>query len=183
MPYSLCLGPLSPRHQLSPTQQGFQLYVCRDLDAAKTYVRERYSGELDKRYGLLASSKAKNVRHYGVQNGFEYTRRLRVGPWYNDDAISSRSCCQMREVATEFSCQGLELDMPVIAWGDDFWWDVDWKIKASRRSGAKDPKRLRTNSYRLLLSRGRDGILVFVPPEGNLDATFTLLRQAGMNAL
>jgi len=89
----------------------------------------------------------------------------------------------MTEVATEFSCQGLELDMPVIAWGDDFWWDDGWKIKPSRRSKAKDPKRLRTNSYRVLLSRGRDGLLVFVPPEHNLDSTFRLLKHAGMTDL
>jgi hypothetical protein len=182
---ALLSGNIGQSAALAPplTEQGFNLYVCRDLELAKDYVRHRYAGELDKRYGLLASSKAKNLARYGVQNGFEYTRRLKVGPWYNDDPTSPGSCCQLREVATEFSCQGLELDMPIIAWGDDFWWEGEWKIKPAFRSEARDPKRLRTNSYRVLLSRGRDGIIVFIPPEGRLDGTYHQLKLAGIRDL
>jgi DUF2075 family protein len=164
------------------SKQGFNLYLCHDLEIAKHYVRQRYAGELDKRYGLLASSKAKNLAKYGVQNGFEYTRRLKVGPWYNDDPHSPGSCCQLKEVATEFSCQGLELDMPIVSWGDDFWWDNGWEITSSR-SKAKDPRRLRIKSYRVLLSRGRDGIIIFVPPETKLDRTVDLLKRAGVTDL
>jgi DUF2075 family protein len=157
--------------------------VCRDIEDAKGYVRQRYAGEIDKRYGLLASSKANNLPRYGVQNGYEFTRNLRVGPWYNDDPDSPKSCCQLKEVVTEFSSQGLELDLPIVCWGDDFWWDGGWQIKPPRRSEAKDPKQLRTNSYRVLLSRGRDGVLVFLPPEEKLDATYEMLSAAGMQSL
>jgi DUF2075 family protein len=104
-------------------EQGFAMYLTHELERAEDYLRERYDGEVDKRYGLLASSKAKNVARYGIQNSFNYTRRLRVGPWYNDAPESQDSCCQLREVATEFSCQGLELDFPLVAWGDDLKWD------------------------------------------------------------
>jgi hypothetical protein len=182
---ALLVGDTQQCAAIAPTitKQGFNLYVCRDLDIAKDYVRDRYGEELDKRYGLLASSKAKNLPRFGVQNGYEFTRRLRVGPWYNDEPSSPSSCCQLREVATEFSCQGLELDMPLIAWGDDLWWDKEWKIKPSGRSAAKDPGRLRTNSYRVLLSRGRDGIVVFVPQEPKLDSTHQILKRSGMNDL
>ena len=161
--------------------QGFAMYLTRDLDAAKTYCRERYKGNQEKRYGLLASSKGSNLPKHGVYNDYQSTKRLKVGPWYIDAPDSPNSCCALDAVATEFACQGLELDFPVVCWGSDLrvqegaWWS-----KASPRSKAKDPHRLRLNAYRVLLSRGRDGFVVFVPPEKVLDETFGVLQKAGL---
>ncbi|PZR99870.1 MAG: hypothetical protein DLM70_14565, partial [Chloroflexi bacterium] len=41
--------------------QGFDLYVTRELETAEAYVRDRYADAEDKRFGLIASSKAKNL--------------------------------------------------------------------------------------------------------------------------
>jgi DUF2075 family protein len=87
-------------------------------------------------------------------------------------------------VATEFACQGLELDFPIVAWGDDLAWrDGGWRSPPQPRSGARDPHRLRLNSYRVLLSRGRDGLAVLVPPEPAMDATYRALLRAGLTEL
>lgn len=164
--------------------QGFDLYLTRSLQAAKQYVRFRYEDQPEKRFGLLASSKAKNLVRHGVQNEFNFTRNLRVGPWYVDPPDSPRSCCALHDVATEFACQGLELDFPIVAWGDDLVWDGHrWRSKPPRRSQARDPHRLRVNSYRVLLTRGRDGFVVFVPPEMAMDDTAEALLSAGLERL
>ena len=52
-----------------------------------------------------------------------------------------------------------------------------------RRSKAKDPHTLRLNSYRVLLSRGRDGIIVFVPSLEKLDQTHKFLVDSGLKIL
>jgi DUF2075 family protein len=164
--------------------QGFDMYLTRDISVAKNYVQERYAGNQDKRYGLLASSKAKNLPRYGIHNEFNYTRNIRVGPWYNDPPTSFYSCCALRDVATEFSCQGLELDFPIICWGDDFrWGDGDWKSPPAKKSHAKDPHRLRLNSYRVLLTRGRDGFIIFLPPDDSLMDTYAMLKMSGVKEL
>lgn len=161
--------------------QGFDMYITHDLQVARDYVLERYDGQIDKRYGLLSSSKAKNLSRHGVRNEYQFTRNFREGPWYNDAPKSSSSCCQLIEVATEFACQGLELDFPVICWGDDLWWeDGEWQTPPQRRSKAQDPHQLRLNSYRVLLSRGRDGFIVFMPPEDNMRNTYQVLKMAGL---
>ena len=90
--------------------QGFRMYVTQDLDAATDYVQDRYAGQIDKRFGMLASSKAKNLERHGVRNNWGHTLRLKIGPWYNDPPDSPSLCCALQEVATEFACQGLELD-------------------------------------------------------------------------
>lgn len=164
--------------------QGFDLYVTQSMEAAKQYVQERYAGQNDKRYGLLASSKAKNLARYGVHNGYNDTKELQVGRWYNDLPAGEKSCCRLKEVATEFACQGLELDFPIVSWGDDVWWaGTEWESISQYNSKAKNPHRLRMNSYRVLLSRGRDGMVIFVPPEEKMQKTFEVLRQAGGRVL
>jgi DUF2075 family protein len=93
---------------------------------------------------------------------------------------SARVDAEFHDVVTEFSCQGLELDMPVVCWGDDLIWsDGKWVSKPTRRSKAKDPHQLRLNCYRVLLTRGRDGIIIFVPKEIGLDQTFDFISQTG----
>jgi DUF2075 family protein len=163
--------------------QGFDVYLTTDINVATQYVKERYQDQIDKRYGLLASSKAKNLPAWGIHNEFNYTKNMREGPWYNDPPSSFNSCCALRDVATEFSCQGLELDFPIVCWGNDFTWDGAWKSPPAKRSKAKDPHQLRVNSYRVLLTRGRDGFVVFVPNEIAMRSTYEALKGAGVREL
>lgn len=164
------------------SEQGFDAYFSRDLEVCKAYVRSRYAEEIDKRYGLMASSKAKNLKAWGVDNEWGATRRLKVGPWYNDPPDSPLSCCQLDAVVTEFSCQGLELDFPIVCWGDDLnWTGSQWDLtRRGHANKARDPRKLRINSYRVLLSRGRDGFVVYVPYEEKMDAVAAALKDGGL---
>jgi DUF2075 family protein len=134
----------------------------------------------------LASSKDKWLPSFGVDNTFQTTKRLRVGPWYNAGPTDSQSCCQLDTVATEFSSQGLELDCALLAWGSDLLWSGDnWSIEfaGKNRPPLKDPLTVRKNVYRVLLTRGRDGTVVFMPPDPRLDATFQRLLDCGYRPL
>lgn len=180
-------GRLGEARQLAQRlrREAFPIYVTRDLEAAKDYARSRFAGESLRRYGLLASSKAKNLEPHGLDSGFQATKRIRVGEWFNADPGAVRSCCQFTDVVTEFQCQGLELDLAVVCWGDDFWWEgaeSRWVGREGRKQRlVRDPLRLRTNAYRVLLTRGREGTVIFVPPRpaARMDATFEALLAAG----
>lgn len=182
---ALLVGDLQDASELmlKMTEQGFSVYLTRELEGAKAYAIARYRGEETKRYGLIASEKARNLETYGVMNRFSYTKNFRAGPWYNDPPESKDSCCQLREVATEFGCQGLELDLPILCWGDDLKWNGHWIPRLQPRSTARNPDKLRINSYRVLLSRGRDGMVIWVPPETELDSAYDALLRAGVTNL
>ena len=66
---------------------------------------------------------------------------------------------------------------------DVFWDDQEWKSVNGAINGVKDPHRLRINSYRVLLSRGRDGMVIYVPPEGKMDTTMDILGRMGLKRL
>jgi hypothetical protein len=160
------------------------MYASRDLATLRTYVAERYTGEPARRYGLITSSKFRKTGDYDfapAPNNFYY-----YGQWYEASPDDPRSCCQLRLAVTEFGCQGLELDLPILCWGPDLRWNgAAWEPHIGRSRKVHDPHRLRLNAYRVLLTRGRDGLCVFVPrvPDGALDGTYDALLQAGLISL
>jgi hypothetical protein len=164
----------------------FPLYVTRNLQQAKDYVVDRYMDKPNARYGILASSKSERIlSSYGIDTSFPATKRLRVAPWYNKGRGDPDSGCALTNAVTEFQCQGLELDFPIVAWADDYRWESNkWITKASRsKYSIKDPFQLRKNVYRVLLTRGRDGVVVFVPENESMDETYHILLASGMQIL
>lgn len=177
------LTPMSARL----AADGMHLRITRSLETAKDYLRERYSDDPLARFGLVASSKDRDLVRFGVPNDFQSTKRIRFGPWYGDGETDygGQSCRLLETCVTEFGAQGLELDAALLAWGTDFIMrDGSWSNANARgyKHGAKvkDPFQLRLNAYRVLLTRGRDGTVIFVPPIAESDETFGYLRGAGL---
>ena len=163
----------------------YDLYVTTDLFEAKSYLYSRYADAPEKRFGLLASSKSLNLPKIGIDSSYYATNRLKVGPWYGAPPSEPDSCCQLKQPVTEFQCQGLELDLPVVCWGDDLLWEGRW-VASRRTLKARDSAQLRLNSYRVLLTRGRDGTIIFVPPNlphGQQAEVVRVLTAAGARLL
>jgi hypothetical protein len=184
---SLLTGQLAEASKISQKiwVQNFPIFISRDLDEAKRYVTNRFEGESSKRYGIVASSKDRVLPQYGIQNGFHETKQVKNAKWYNNNLGEPGSCCNMEEVVTEFGCQGLELDMAIVAWGNDFLWDgSDWQMRKMRtRIPQQDPHQLRLNSYRVLLTRSREGLVIFIPPTAEFDQTEHAFLAAGARIL
>ncbi|MDX1660765.1 MAG: DNA/RNA helicase domain-containing protein [Gemmatimonadota bacterium] len=166
-------------------EEGYRLLVTRDLETATAYAHDRFDEDPDARYGLLASSKAKDLPAHGVDNSYVATRKVKIGPWYNAPKNDPDSCCNLTDVATEFSSQGLELDLAVLAWGSDFLRIEDeWTARHSGRTlHVEDTLGLRRNVYRVLLTRGREGTVVFLPGDSRYDETCRALLEAGARRL
>jgi len=160
--------------------EGFVIRVSRSLEQIRQYARDRYAGELSKRVGLVASSKFRTLAEWGVSTArhpYWY-----YGEWFEAAPAHPRSCCRLELAVSEFGCQGLELDLPLLCWGPDLAWSGSgWLTPKGRSRNIRDPRRLRLNAYRVLLTRGRDGVVVFVPPTPApaMDLTFDALRRAG----
>ena len=75
--------------------------------------------------------------------------------------------------------------MALVAWGNDLLWDgKNWVMRKMRsRFPQHDPHQLRVNSYRVLLTRSRDGLLIYIPNDGIFDQTEHALLAAGARVL
>jgi hypothetical protein len=176
------LAPIAARLN----SDGYHLRITRDLDIAKDYLRDRYADDPSARFGLIASSKDRDLVRFGVLNDFQSTKRIRFGPWYGEgeNDYAGNSCRLLETCVTEFGAQGLELDAALLAWGTDLIRKSGTWSNANARGykrGAKvrDPYQLRVNAYRVLLTRGRDGTIVYVPRVGILDETYEYLVSSG----
>lgn len=169
---------------------GIRFYITRDLGTAKEYLRSRYDNAPNARFGILASSRDKDLASFGVHNDFISTSRLKKGPWFTEPESEPLSCRHLESVVTEFGCQGLELEMSLLAWGTDLVrksnaWDTGKAKRYSPQGRARpqNPFQMRLNAYRVLLTRGRDGTVIFVPPLNELDETYHYLAECGVPEL
>lgn len=184
-------------NELSQTlrTQGYNLLITHELDKAKAYLTERYSGAPEARFGLLASSRDKDLGEFGVYKGFGspgQVSRGEYGPWYSEPTGSSAACTSFSKVVTEFGAQGLELDGCLLAWGTDFLrqgnqWSNQFASRYQNPDQVRDAHKLRLNAYRVLLTRGRDGCVVFIPPISNhskcMRETWRYLKDCGFDRL
>ena len=184
--------PAAPLASLAVSLEAnhYHLRLTRDLGTAKDYLWSRYGDDPEARFGLVASSRDRDLARFGIGNDWNSTKLVRHGPWFveGDGDELGRSCRALRDCVTEFGCQGLELDAVLLAWGTDFVRNRgEWTNERARRyqsSGRiRDAYQLRVNAYRVLLTRARDACVVYVPPIPLLDETFEFLGQAGFRLL
>ena len=170
----------------------YPIVITRDLSKAKEWIKVRCQGTT--RYGLLASSGALRLKPEGifVKNEVSVSNRFLNG---NYDVRSSYA---LEDVVTEFDIQGLELDYSIVAW------DADYRFEEGRwayygfvgnrwNNVASAEKRLYLkNAYRVLLTRARQGMAVFVPVGSDnditrnrrfYDGTYEYLRALGVEEI
>jgi hypothetical protein len=171
-------------------RDGYHLRLTRDLEVAKRYLRDRYAPHRAARFGIVASSRDKELPNFGIANDFQATKNVRVGPWYGDDEdeYGGQSCRRLDSCMTEFGAQGLELDAALLAWGTDLVrrngrWSNEFARRYKAGAHIKDAFQLRVNAYRVLLTRGRDATVVYVPRLPVLDETYDYLATAGLREL
>ncbi len=157
----------------------FPIRLTRSLETARDWLRSRTRGL--RRCGLVASSGAVRLRSHGLElsSGFRQGNRDLYVHWFLDPPPDIRSSNQLEVAASEFECQGLELDWVGACWGGDFTYDAaagNWSYR--RFSGSKwgevakeVQRRYLLNTYRVLLTRAREGLVIWVPPGESTDLT------------
>lgn len=151
----------------------YPIFVTRDLNRAKDWVRSKARGS--ERFGLVASSKAQRLKPHAIDV------RVDVDPihWFLNDRADTRSSYYLEDAATEFQVQGLELDWTCVTWdGDLRFAGSGWSyhdFRGSKWTNVKDSdnRNYLRNAYRVLLTRARQGMVIFVPPGDATDATRT----------
>ena len=145
--------------------------ITRNIDRAKDWVRSNARGS--ERYGLVASSKAQRLKPHAIEI------RVKSDPvhWFLNDRDDTRSSYYLEDVATEFQVQGLELDWACVTWDGDFRYnDSDWnyhEFRGSKWGNIRKPENRNylRNAYRVLLTRARQGMVIFVPQGDEKDPT------------
>ncbi len=170
----------------------YPIAVTRDLNLAKEWIRSHARGS--ERFGMVASSKAQRLKPHAIDI------RVDIDPvhWFLNAKEDTRSSYYLEDAATEFQVQGLELDWTCVTWDGDFRFKgPDWSYHDFRGdrwtniSNEQNRTYLR-NAYRVLLTRARQGMVIFVPAGeptdptracSVYDSTFNYLTDLGIPVL
>lgn len=167
----------------------YPIAITRDLYAAKQWIRSHARGT--ERFGMVASSKAMRLKPHAIDI------RVSVDPvhYFLNDKDDTRSSYYLEDAATEFQVQGLELDWVCVNWDGDFrftgsnWSHHDFRGNRWCNIANADNRVYLRNAYRVLLTRARQGMVVFVPPGSPsdptrspafYDSTFAYLSELGI---
>ncbi len=160
----------------------FPILLSRNLNEVRAFLRQQSIGQ--NRCGLIGSSGAARLRAEGLEPNSTFHADYPWEHWYLADRSDVRSSFQCEVFATEFEIQGLELDWIGICWGGDFVWSNSqrsWQIRAFRPGSNNrwlniknpDKRTFRKNAYRVLLTRARQGMILFIPQGSSDDPTIS----------
>lgn len=173
----------------------YPVYITRDYSVAKKWVKNQVRGS--QRCGVLASSSAQRLKPDGIYVPTD----MDVKNWFLAPSDDLRSSNMLEVVASEFKVQGLEIDWAIVCWDadlrrkDDDHWDY-YGFRGTKWFKRKQPElqRYLVNSYRVLMTRARQGMVLFVPrgvdpeedPSRNseyYDGVYNYLRSCGIPEL
>ncbi|MBP6298514.1 MAG: DUF2075 domain-containing protein, partial [Anaerolineae bacterium] len=149
----------------------YPIVLTRNLDDARAWVRGKARGT--ERYGLTASSGAKRLRTFGIW----VQSNIDAENWFLNSTDDVRSSFFLEDTATEFDIQGLELDWSIVAWDADLRVEngafASYSFKGSRWNNinSQEAQHYLKNAYRVLLTRARQGFVIFVPLGNDADVT------------
>jgi hypothetical protein len=159
------------RNLMTEVSSSYPIFVTREIQRAKEWLRKK--ARATERHGLIASSGAYRLKPHGIHV------KSKIDPpnWFLNGKEDIRSSYFLEDVATEFDIQGLELDWTCVCWDADLRFnDGQWEYKNFRGTAWNnvndDIRRLYLkNAYRVLLTRARQGMVIFVPHGDPTDHT------------
>ncbi len=181
--------PKAQRVYLEFIKKDYPIKITRDLDKARKWLNKKAKGT--ERTGIVASSGAIRLRPFGLN----VKAKIDAPIWFLNDREDIRSSYFLEEVATEFDIQGLELDWTCVAWDGDFFYDNNqWNYKKFTGTSWKKNSNIERvkyliNSYRVLLTRARQGMIIYIPfgndedltrPPLIYDGTFQFFKSIGI---
>jgi len=198
----------SPSAKSSFSRDSSPPILSRDLSQVRQWLREKRRGLT--RAGLVASSGSARLRPDGLETSFDFHQRFEWERWFLDRDTCEEADCdhkycndvrsssKLEVAATQFEIQGLELDWIGVCWGEDLLWNgTEWRnfnFNGKTWKLGTDPQKYkyRVNGYRVLLTRARQGMIIYVPKpkksdssrlHQQLDATCDFLLQCGAEEL
>ncbi len=180
-----------------PALREFPCVVTRNLDHARAWLRAHGSHDFLQRSGLVATSEDQRLRAHGIESSTAFRLDYPFDKWFLAPPDDVRSSFSLEVAASEFECQGLELDWVGLCWGGDLTPEEtlsDWEYRRFRgtrwQKVHQDTERAyMRNRYRVLLTRARQGMVIWVPPGSPDDPTrdperfdrlYASLRAAGI---
>jgi Uncharacterized conserved protein (DUF2075) len=176
----------------SEIQSVYPIYLTRSLQQAKEWLRAQARGS--ERFGLVAYSGASRLKPEGIN----VHEKIDAPCWFLNGKSDVRSAFYLEDPATEFDIQGLELDWVGVCWEANFrrvanlWSHHIFHGTTWKTLGDTARQAYLANAYRVLLTRARQGMVIYIPegdardptrPTEVYDDIASFLKSCGLTSL
>lgn len=182
-------NPAQSKEVYSSIKDNYPILLTRDLSKAKSWLKLVAKGT--ERIGIVSSSGARRLR----SDGINVKNEISPADWFLNNQDDVRSSYYLEDIATEFDIQGLEIDYTCLAWDINLYYESGWNFQNFKGSkwqniNQDSAKNYLLNSYRVLLTRARQGMIIYVPevdnsdwtrPKIKYDSTFEYLKSCGLD--
>lgn len=170
-------GEVRQAREIAGEAGGVPFLLTRSLQAMRGYLRSAARGL--RRSGLVCSAGARRLRADGVYPNFPHMDAATVANWFLAHWPDVRASDALEMPATQFACQGLELDYVGLCWGNDLirrTGRTEWIVRNFVGSRWQEPRgeapiAFQINTYRVLLTRARYATMIWVPEGDVMDNT------------
>lgn len=169
----------------------YPICITRDLKNAEQFILN--NKQRKERYGKLCSSNSKILGKNS--HSFDNIDNWHFANWMLDES-GRDSSNSLVFAASEFNIQGLEIDWSLLGWDMDMYYaNGEWheqKMLTPKRfiESTEIQKKHILNSYRVLLTRARKGMIIYIPKAGEyedkygvsqfFDTTYEYLKSCGI---
>lgn len=155
----------------SEIKDRYPIVLTRDMAKARAWLRKHVRGS--QRTGVLVTKAAARFKPLAVdilEQGDENAVH-----WFLEDKTDIRSSNYLEDAATEIQVQGLELDYTCVLWDADMRYQdrqwryynfngrTAWREESGKTESSVERRKYMLNAYRVLLTRGRMGMVICVP--------------------
>lgn len=176
------------KNLLTEIKDKYPIVLTRNLQIAKNWLKCQARGS--ERYGIVASSGGRRLRPFAI----DVKNEISAPNWFLNDLKDVRSSFFLEDIATEFDIQGLEIDWSCLAWDinlyhkDDQWNYLSFSGTKWQKINNTFARKYLLNTYRVLLTRARQGLVIFIPegeksdftrPTELYDSTYEYLKTIG----
>jgi len=156
---------------------GIPYLLTRSLPEMRAALRRLARGT--RRAGMVCSAGARRLVADGLSPNFPHLDADAVANWFLRRWPDVRASDALEVPATQFACQGLELDHVGLCWGNDLIrrsGRTEWVARSFAGTRWQEPRgeaaiAYQINTYRVLLTRARYETVIWVPAGDARDAT------------
>jgi hypothetical protein len=195
---AVLLGDAQRARQIADEADGVPFFLTRSLSEMRVALRRLARGT--RRAGLVCSAGARRLVPDGIWPNFPHLDADAVANWFLQRWPDVRASDALEMPATQFACQGLELDQVGICWGNDLIRNPGHPTWVARNFAGRRWLTTRNeaaiayqvNTYRVLLSRARYETVIWIPagaaddatrPPAEFDAIAAYLEECGAQLL
>lgn len=173
----------------------YPICITRNLKSAEHFVIN--NAKRKERFGKICSSNSKILGR--ISGEFNNIDNWHFANWMLDEGTTRDSSNSLIYSASEFNIQGLEIDWSLFGWDMDFYYsNGEWheqKMLTPKRfvESNEIQKKHILNSYRVLLTRARKGMVIYIPKKNDFednygvadyyDSTYEYLKSCGIKDL